>query len=472
MNSYKKLMGNSIIFAIGSFGSKIITLVLVPLYTYYLTSSEYGIVDLVTTTVSLLLPIISANIFEASLRFAIEKDSNYKKVISNSLYVGKISTLIALVSLPIFQLILNNFELSIFMVILIIVQLYRTVFSQYARGSGAVKVFAIDGIIMTFAIAVSNIIFLTFFGWGLRGYLLSLVLANLGSIIYLVLRLKVYRLYSKDSIDKTYIKKMLSYSIPMIPNSIMWWLINASNRYFILIFLNASANGLFAVSTKIPGVLNIISTIFSQAWQLSAIEEYESKDKAKFYSTVFNAYSSLLFLVSGAVIVVLKITMKLLFADEYYSSWETVPFLLLGVVFSSLAAFLAANYLASMETKGVFKTSIYSGIISLVLNIMLIPMFGLMGASLGNMISFLFMFIIRYYDTRKYVSLKIDKTIFIFNVIIILLLMFVQFINFPLLKEFVLLLILFIIQIVINRKLILTTLNVSFKFLKNKKSGR
>lgn len=472
MDSYRKLMGNSVVFAIGNFGSKIITLILVPLYTYYLTSSEYGTVDLITITASLLLPIISANIFEATLRFAIEKDSNQKKVISNSMYVAKISTLISLVLIPLFQLFLNNYKLSFFMIILIIVQLYRSIFSQYARGSGAVKVFAIDGIIMTFIIAISNIVFLTVFDWGLTGYLLSLVLANVGSIIYLVFILNIHRLYSKKLIDKNYIKEMLKYAIPLIPNSIMWWLINASNRYFILFFLSASSNGLFAVSTKIPGVLNIISNIFSQAWQLSAIEEYESKDKDRFYATVFDAYSSLLFLVSGAVIVVLKLTMKFIFAEEYFSSWETIPFLLLGVIFSSLAAFLAANYLASKETNGVFKTSIYSGFISLILNVILIPTFGLMGAAIGNMISFLFMFIIRYYDTRKYVSLAINKSKFIINIIMIFMLTFIQFIDFPLVQELVILSLIYIIQIVINMKLVLTTLKIIKAFLKNKKTGR
>lgn len=469
MDSYKKLMGNSIIFAIGNFGSKIITLVLVPLYTYYLTSSEYGTVDLVTTTVSLLLPLISMNIFEATLRFALEKDSNLSKALTNTVYIGKIGTVISLLLFPFLQIFLKDLELSIFIVLLLILQMFRSIYSQYARGSGSVKVFAIDGIVMTLVMAISNILFLTVFDLKLTGYLLSLVLANLISILYLTLTLKTRAVYDKNSRDKKYTKEMLNYSIPMIPNSIMWWLINASNRYFIFFFLSASANGLFAVSTKIPSVLNIISNIFTQAWQLSAIEEYDKEGNQTFFTTVFNAYSSLLFLVSGGIIVILKVVMTIIFADEYYKSWETIPFLMLGVIFSSLAAFLAANYLASKETKGVFKTSIYSGVISLILNVILIPLLGLMGAAIGNMFSFLFMFVIRYFDTQKYVSFKINFKVFILNIVAIFGLTFIQFMNLDLRTEFLILLTFYIVQLAINRDLIKASIKILTSFLKKRR---
>ena len=73
-NKYKKLAINSITFAAANFGSSILRFVIVPFYTYYMTTSEYGTVDMLTTTVSLVLPIFLMAINEAVLRYALKKE--------------------------------------------------------------------------------------------------------------------------------------------------------------------------------------------------------------------------------------------------------------------------------------------------------------------------------------------------------------------------------------------------------------
>lgn len=454
MNIYKKLIGNSIIFAIGNLGSKVITFLLVPLYTHYLSTMEYGIVDMVTTTTSLMLPIVSANIFESVLRFAIDKDENKQKVLTNSLLVGSIGSILSILLMPIIGIFITDKKLLFYLIGILVLQVFRSIFSQFARAIGEVKIFAIDGIVMTLITAISNIFFLTILDLGIDGYLLSLILANLFSALYLIISLHIWKYINISTSNVAYSKILLQYSIPMIPNSIMWWLISASNRYFILFFVGASGNGIFAVANKIPGILNIFSTIFSQAWQLSAIEEYGNDNKSNFYTNVFNVYSGVLLVITGVIVTTTKIFMKYFLDEAYYAGWKLIPFLVIGVVFSSFSGFLGANYLASKETKGVFKTSIYGGFISLILNVILIPLLGIMGASISNMLSFFMMFILRYVDTKKMINMHIDFKTMIINTLLILLQTAILFCGFTIINELVLLSVVLMILVYNNKSML------------------
>ena len=419
MNSYKKLLNNSFLFAIGNFGSKIILLLLVPLYTYYLTTAEYGIVDLITTSTILLLPIVSANVFDAVLRFTMDKEESQSQVLSNSLFVAVLGSIAAISLYPLLSLLKIDQDMLNYTYVILLLQVFQNILSQFARGLGKIKVFAINGIWMTLVMSIANVILLTRYDMGIAGYLLSIVIANVASIGYLVVALKIWRFLDLSHINKPLVKTMLAYALPIIPNSIMWWLISASNRYFILGFLTASANGIYAVANKVPAILSLVTSIFTQSWQLSAIEEYESEYKSEFYSKVFSYYSSLLFLGTSSILVVLKLFMASFIAPEYYEAWQSVPFLLLGVVFSSFSAFLGTNYLAAKETRGVFRTSVYGGAASLVLNYLLIPYFGLIGAGVANMISFAIMWILRIFDTKRYIVIVMNTQIMIANLVLV-----------------------------------------------------
>lgn len=466
MNSYNKLIENSAVFAIGNFGSKIISFILVPIYTYYLTTSEYGTVDLITTTTSLLLPIVSANIFDSVLRFAMDKDNNPHKVLTNSIIVSFIGFLIFLLFLPIVMFFVEVNMYILYMYLILLLQIVQTILGQYTRAIGQVKVYAFNGIIMTLLTGFSNIFLLVYFQVGLDGYLWSIIIANIGAILYLSFKLKVWQIINFYKLDMKLIKEMLIYSVPIIPNSIMWWLINSSSRYFVLFFVGASGNGIYAVANKIPNLLSMLNSIFSQAWQLSAIEEYGSEKKSEFYSTVYNTYSAFLLLATSVIILLSKIFMEYFVAEEYYVGFKVIPFLLLSVVFSSLSAFLGTNYLAAKKTKGVFKTSIYGGIVSLLMNIILIPNFGILGASISSMISFIVMWGTRIIDTKKFVSIKISIKNLIANLFCISLQITLLFISKSLIQQITIGLIILLVQMCFNRNLLKLLINLLKKVSK------
>lgn len=453
MNRYKKLMGNSVLFAIGNLGSKLINIILVPLYTYYLSTAEYGLVDVVQTTAKMLLPIISLSIYDGVLRFVMDKKEDQNAVFTNGVIITIIGSIVAIALIPLMNFLNLMDGLMSYMIVILILQAFQSLLAQFTRAIGAIKSFAINGLLMALVTGLSNIFLLIKLDMGIDGYLLSLIIANAFSILFFVITVKAHNYFEFKKINKRLVKDMLIYSLPLIPNAFMWWVINASNRYFILFFVGASANGLFAVANKIPTLLSVLNTIFFQAWQLSAIEEYNSKEKSNFFSEIFNYFQMFMLIGASAIIVIIKFALQYFVAPEYYSAWQYIPFLLLGVVFSSYSGFIGANYIAAKQTKGVFKTSIFGGIVNIIANLVLIPIIGVNGAGLSTVLSFLTIWVLRVIDTREFIDLKINIKNLILNLLIIGIQIFVLYLNISVFMNLSLQLLLFLVLLLINKSL-------------------
>lgn len=410
MDKYHKLAMNSLIFAIGNLGSRFIAIIMVPLYTRFMTTSEYGQVDLVTTAISLLLPIISLAIGQSVIRFAVaySESDDRKRIFSNAVALNILGTLL----LGLVFLILQPFHLFngllAYFTILVILQLFGDTLSQFVRGIGRVRQYAINGILTTIITAGLNILLIVKWQQGVDGYLVSMIVAAAISDFYLFIVSRGFNLFSIRQLNKKLLGSMLIYAVPLIPNSIMWWIINGSTRYFILFFVGAGANGLFAVANKIPSILSIATNIFSQAWQLSAFEEQDSSDKAGFYTSVFKNYYTVLFIGASIILIFTKPLIIYTVGQQFSSSWELVPFLLLASMYQSFSGFLGTTYTASLQTKGVFTTSILAAMVSFIANLVLLPIIGVYGAGIGTCLGFMSMWWIRLKDTKKIIGLSVN----------------------------------------------------------------
>ncbi|CRK80178.1 lipopolysaccharide biosynthesis protein [Neobacillus massiliamazoniensis] len=409
MNMYKKLVTNSLIFAVGNLGTKLITFFLVPLYTYYLTPSEFGMVDLLTTTISFLMPIVTLSIFDAVLRFVMDKSHDKKEVLINSLFIVLIGFFLISLFYPVLIILLPFDDYIHYFYLLLLVQSINTILTQYIRAKGMIRLFALSGIFNVFTVLIFNIALLMIFKMGIVGYLISIILANIISTIFVIISGKVHHDFIIKKVNIKLMKEMLHYSIPLIPNALMWWIMSLSDRYIITYLLGISANGIYAVANKIPSILNIVNSIFFQAWQMSAIEEANSKEKSHFFSNVFNVFSIAMLVTTSLLLVFLKLIMGVFVANSYFIAWKYVPFLLLGVVFSSFSGFLGTNYIATKKTSGIFKTSVIGAILNIVVNLLLVPTIGINGAAIGTMISFAVIWLLRIKDTREFVNIKLNK---------------------------------------------------------------
>ena len=420
MNKYSKLVKNSAVFAMGSLGSHVILFLLIRFYTEKLTREQYGMIDVMTTTVSLVVPIISLAIVDAVLRFSID-DENPKIIFTNGLFVAICGSIFFGLIGPLFFIRTRYYEFFAFIAVLVFLNCTNNICAQYIRGIGKVSLFTIAGIIKTIALAGSNILFLLGFGWKVKGYLLSIIVAELASILFLLGSSQTYKEMNfifRPNIPK--IKEMIKYSIPIIPCTLSWWSMNAADKYEVVLLLGVSSNGLYAIAHKLPSLVNICNTLFFQAWQLSAVEESQNEKKAEFYSNVFNVLAFCLFMVAAVLFVLLKPIMKFLTAAEFEDAWRYSPFLIIGMVFAAFSSFLGTNYVAMKETTGAMKTAITGAVINIFLNYVFIKLIGLNGAAFATMISFAIIWIYRVYDTKEFVVISYKLIPLILSIVLLI----------------------------------------------------
>lgn len=422
MNRYNKLLNNSAIFALGSLGSKLVIILLVPLYTYYLSSQNYGLVDLVASTQALMMPFITLTVEQAILRYLIgSKDRHEINSIFSSSFFVCICTLLILFLLCSVIVLYNVWDVKIiaYFYFLVAASAFQMLFSTYLRAIGEVKKFAISGIFQVIVLLLLNLIFLVYLRLGLDGYLISLIGSYIFSTIYCIYVSKGLKI-SFFLVDKNILSKIVSFSLPLIPNYSMWWLVNNSTRYVVLTFIGLSANGLFAVASKIPMCINVFVTVFQQAWQISAFEEFDSRDRSKYYSSVFRNYYQFLFLLASFLLVVNQWVFTYLVSPEFTEAWRLVPFLIYGVLYQTFSSFLGTIYTANFKTKSVFITSFIGAGISIGANFIFIPLYGASFAGVGATLGFFVMWYLRLRDTRKIVYTELKVTEFsLLNIIYI-----------------------------------------------------
>jgi len=419
---YKTLIDNSILFTITNVGSKILSFILVPIYTYVLTTTEYGITDLISTTLSLLLPIVTLSIFDAVLRFAMNEKYDRTTILSNGLVFTFFLNVIIVAVATILSLFFlkNDFKYYIIWIALILCfQTLYSLLSQYSRAIGKLKLFAFCGVLNTFFFLILNIVLIVIYKMGVNGYIYSMAISFAVVTIIYSIKLHIWEVVNFKDKNTDILKLMLKYSVPLIPNSLMWWIITSSDRYIILYYLGASINGIYAVATKIPTIISLFNGIFFQAWQLSAIEQMESQAKDRFYSNIFKLYYLFLILATSGVFVVIKPIVNLLFESSYQISWIYSPLLLLAVLFQALSSFFGAFYIADQDTKTVFKSSCIGAVINLVGNLLLVNILGLQAVCLTTFISFFVIFIYRCVDTKKIIKIDFNLKFIIISILII-----------------------------------------------------
>jgi len=452
------LAKNTFIFAIGNIGTKMINFFLVPIYTYALTTTEYGTVDLISTICMVLYPILILNINEAIMRFCLDKNVEYNEILSTGIVVFCGTLILGLTVIPISRLIPEISQYGIYLYFYSITLGGSQLLLCYLRGKEKLVAYTIGNIVHTGAIAVLNILFLLRFHWGITGNLLAFILSNIITMIYSYIVGNVNEIFSHFHLDKKLSLEMIKYSSILIPNTFMWWIINSSDRIMISLLIGASANGLYAIAYKIPTLLSTVTNVFTQAWSYSAIKENDSSDRDSFTNIVYSNLVSSVTIIGVGLLMIMKPFMKIYVNVDYYNAWYYTPYLVIGFVFLTIASFLSTSYTVNKDSKGFLISSSCGAIINIILNAILIPVFGVSGAALATCISYISVFIFRVFDTRKYVKIVILQKKHVIGYIILILSAFIIFID-SLIGQ-IILCGLFILLIFLNKSMILKWLKM------------
>lgn len=404
MDKYKKLISNTAIFAIGTFSSKVLVFLLMPLYTRVLDSSEYGVTDLIMQTGNLLVPFISLGIINAIIRFGLDKHVRKTDVFMTGLLCILGGFGILLLFWPLMGRIpfLQGHTALIYLFILF--SSLRSLCSQFVRARGMVRLFAVDGIISTVTTVVLQVLFMVTFRWGVFGYILAIACSDAFSVLFLTVSASLYKFIQFRLPNRKISLDMLRYAVPMIPNTMLWWVTNASDRYLVAWMLGNDLNGLYAVAYKVPSLITLASGIFMDAWQLSAVTE--EKDRSRFFSRVFHSYSSLLFMLGSGAIVFAKLITTILVSPDYYTSWQYIPILVLATVYACLTNFLGSIYMVEKKSVLSLATTTVGAVANIALNLVLIPKLGVNGAAVATFASYFIVFLLRVRDTKRFLRIR------------------------------------------------------------------
>lgn len=463
----KILLSGTIIYAIGNLGTKILSFLIVPLYTYYISTSDMGDYDLVNTTISLLTPLITLQITDAAYAWMLNEKAKitdcitvvYKFIIATSLITAAV------------MLLINHFveiKFCYYMILQLILSRFFGVLQKLLRGLKNQKLFTASGIIYTAVFLLLNLLQIVVLKQGVEALFQSAIISYAFCTILVLICEKRLRTFSIKTSSFQLQKEMLKFSIPLVPNQLNWWIMNTLDRYIIRFFLGSSANGIFAIAHKFPSVLQLVFNIFYMSWQDMAIVD-KDKDAGKFYTKVFKLYYQFAFTFLVFLIPFTKLFITYSMEESYHSATLYVGFLYLGTVFQAFSSFFGVGYLKNNKTKQAASTSIYGAIINALFDVVLMKFIGLYAAAVSTFLGFFTMFVIRVVQTKKTMQIKIDMKKFVLLFIVCILSVVISiFTNTT--QDLIMSAAGIVLFLVVNHKVLINTASKMYKKIKSKRS--
>lgn len=418
MGKYRSLVENTALFALNSVATKLVTFFLVPLYTAYLSAGEYGLTDMSLTVISLLTPLVTLDVAEAVVRFIVGDRAREDSYAAIALGVTAASVAVVAVLTPLLDL--GAFgglgEFKVWFVAAYAASALMNMCGQVARGMDRVRVIPACAGVSSLVTLASAVALIAWMGMGVEGYFASVTVGPAVAIVmYLTVGglgtsvLRGARSLVASARDEAWLlcRPMLRYALPLIPNSLFWWLGSGINRLFITGMLGISASGLFAAASKVPNLLNTVYSIFQQAWQLSAFQESDDEGLSRFFSTVFALIQAGMTVLCAVLSFAAPWLAAILLQGEAYEAWPMIAPLLLSNLFNVFATFYGTVYATTMHTTFIMGTTVFGAVSCVVLTPVLIPVMGTYGACVASTIGQALVFLMRAVDSGRHLRFDV-----------------------------------------------------------------
>jgi len=407
MNKYKRLGKNTILVFLGNAGSKLIGLLMLPLYTRWLAPQEFGTVDVINTYAMLLVSFVVWCITDAI--FVIPKNGTKEEKESYFTsgwlfsFIGFVVAAIVFYFLDVVfraKEIENSFSSNLWYIYFMMLGTFLQQYTQqFTRCIDKMGVYSITGIVHTFFLALLSFVFIPKFG--VKGYIIAYVIAYAISALYSFIFSGSYKYVVFSKISKDNLIRLLRYSIPLLPNTAMWWLVSGLNRPLIEANIGMEANGILAVANRIPGIIGMLFTIFNNAWVISMMEEYGKPDFVKFFEIAVRCVMLPSILASIILSIFMKPLIMILADAAFIEAYKYAPIAIMAVVLSNFSGLIGGVFAAKKQSKYFFYSSFWAAITSVVFMFLLIPPFGLYGATIAMCLSYVAAIISRRLYTKN-----------------------------------------------------------------------
>lgn len=432
MSRESRLVKNTFIITIGKVCTQLVSFLLLPLYTAILSTEEYGVVDLMNTLVSILLPIVTFQIDQALFRDLIEirNDEDAKsKIISSGVITVCFQCIIYLLIFTAISPIINN-QYKYYLASNVISNIILSVFLQISRGLGDNIRYAIASFFSASFTIAFNVLYLVVAKLGANGMLLATLSGQIIASVYLFFALKLYKYIHIKQYQKKIIRKLWSYSIPLIPNAISWWIIDASDRVIVSSFLGVDQNGILAASLKFASLLTSMNYIFTLSWTESISVAINDADIEIYFNKMINMILGIFISLSIGMIACVPFVYNIFINSKYMDGYGLVPISVLATLFNVVVGLVSVVYVAKRNTKAIAQTSFLAAIINIIVHLLLIRHLGLYAAVISSFVAFFTMAFYRIFDiNKKNFSIRIRKSLIIEACLVLIIILCTYYIN-------------------------------------------
>lgn len=472
MSRESSLIKNTIIITIGKVCTQLVSFFLLPLYTAILSTEEYGVVDLLNTLVALLLPLVTLQIEQALFRELVEARGNEAekaKVIRTGIFSVLVQCTIYFGIFICLAPLINN-EYKYFLATNVLINAILSVLLQIARGLGNNKCYAMASFFSASLTIVFNVFFLTGVKWGARGMLVATFMGQLVAAIYLVFTLQIFKYIKNGEYKKKLMISLLKYSIPLIPNAISWWIIDASDRIIVTALLGISQNGILAASLKFASLLTGLNYITTLSWTESISVAINDKDIENYFNRMINVFLRFYIAISVGMIACMPFAFPILVNAKYQAGYGLIPISIMATLFNVVVGLVSVVYVAKKNTKAIAQTSVMAAVINISVHLLLIKYIGLYAAVLSSLIAFLSMSVLRIRDIKKkgYLTIKIEGRL-VASTAIVLIMVLLAYYSSSFFAHVAALLETILFAVIINRNTFVSIVNLILGKLKKNK---
>jgi len=412
------LARHSAVYSLGTFMQRIVALLLLPVYTRFLSTHEYGIKELVGLSTDVIAILLATAISGALYRFYFkyEEDLDRNEVVSTAmLAIGTIG-LLAVGVLVFFArtfaaMVLDDPDLYSFFLISFAALWFQSLnsigYNYIKANKQSLKFVGLSFTKMVMTIGL-NIYFVCVMKIGVVGILISNLIAAIVMTLVLIPPL-VTRVGIRFSAAKFW--EMLRFGLPLIPSQFGAFIVHLSDRFFIKEYVSIADAGIYSLGYRfgtLPGTF--ISDPFNQIFQPRRLEVCKQEDSEYVFGRIFT-YFLLLILFAGLLVSVLtKEVLMLMAASEYWSAYQIVPLIVLANTIFSFHYHLNIGIIISEKTKYLAYVNFSNGVLVLLLNFLLIPRYGIFGAAWATLLSFIYKAAMTYYFSNKFYKIHFETT--------------------------------------------------------------
>lgn len=419
-SKYKSVAKHTIIYSIGNLSTKLIGLVLLPLYTSHLSTSDYGILSVLEITSQLLTAIIGLNLSKAMMRWvAVEKVEKNKKGIVLSTYIAVLSVVVVFSCLMLFSreyfasFFFGNSEYKTYFSLLTVwvsFEIINRVTLDLLRLKERSLFFILLIVLKFSSILALNIYFVAFREMGVEGIIASQAIGN--ALVFLITIILIVKSIRGAKPDFFMFREMLKYSTPLVFSTISTMILTMTDRYLLKLLGTYSQVGIYSLGYKIAGVINVF---IIQSFQLGflpvAYKMFQDNDAKPFFARI-TSYLLLILFVTALGISAFSREVIILFSSKneaYWIAYTIVPIISFTFVLRGL------NYIFSLGLHYVKQTKynayivFLAAIFNIILNFVLIPLTGIYGAAFATVAANLLMVFLFYWKSQKAYPIRYEK---------------------------------------------------------------